>query len=50
MNGGYMHKNHTFINNPKKTKKMLSDISNIIIEDEFIVIITTDGDKHTMAR
>ena len=28
---------------------MLSDISNIIIEDEFIIIITTDGDKHTIA-
>ena len=28
---------------------MLSDISNIIIEDEFTVIITTDGDKHTIA-
>ena len=28
---------------------MLSDISNIIIEDEFIIIITTEGDKHTIA-
>ena len=28
---------------------MLSDISNIIIEDEFIIIVTTDGDKHTIA-
>jgi len=28
---------------------MLSDISNIIIEDEFIIIVTLDGDKHTIA-
>tara|TARA_B100001564_G_C20571088_1_gene638369 strand:+ start:833 stop:1093 length:261 start_codon:yes stop_codon:yes gene_type:complete len=28
---------------------MLSDISNIIIEDEFIIIVTTDGDKHTIS-
>ena len=28
---------------------MLSDISNIIIEDEFIIIVTSDGDKHTIA-
>tara|TARA_B100000927_G_scaffold256503_1_gene223868 strand:+ start:470 stop:730 length:261 start_codon:yes stop_codon:yes gene_type:complete len=28
---------------------MLSDISNIIIEDEFIVIVTADGDKHTIS-
>ena len=27
---------------------MLSDISNIIVENEFIVIVTSDGDKHTM--
>ena len=28
---------------------MLSDISNIIVENEFIVIVTSDGDKHTIA-
>ena len=28
---------------------MLSEISNIIIEDEFIIIVTLDGDKHTIA-
>ena len=28
---------------------MLSDISNIIVENEFIVIVTSDGDKHTMS-
>ena len=31
----------------KKQKQMLSDISNIIVENEFIVIVTSDGDKHT---
>ena len=28
---------------------MLSEISNIIIEDEFIIVVTLDGDKHTIA-
>jgi hypothetical protein len=28
---------------------MHSEISNIIIEDEFIIIVTLDGDKHTIA-
>ena len=28
---------------------MQSEISNIIIEDEFIIIVTLDGDKHTVA-
>jgi hypothetical protein len=28
---------------------MLSDISNIIIEDDVIIIVTTDGDKHTIS-
>lgn len=27
---------------------MQSEISNIIIEDEFIIIVTLDGDKHTI--
>tara|TARA_B100000780_G_C20807576_1_gene320822 strand:+ start:258 stop:503 length:246 start_codon:yes stop_codon:yes gene_type:complete len=27
---------------------MLSDISNIIIEDEFIIIVTSVGSKHTI--
>ena len=28
---------------------MQSEISNIIIEDEFIIIVTLDGDKHTIS-
>lgn len=28
---------------------MLSEISNIIIEDEFLIIVTSNGSKHTIA-
>ena len=30
-------------------KFLKSEISNIIIEDEFIIIVTLEGDKHTIA-
>lgn len=44
-----MHKNHTFTIKPKKLKpKKMNEVQNILIEDDVIIIITTDGNRRTL--
>ena len=44
-----MHKNHTFIKKfKKKKKKKMSEVENILIEEDTIVIITSDGNRRTL--